>query len=83
MVTQKKLEKYTRMEMFKPEYVNKVSLFAGSLCSWVLAAENYCKALKVVAPKRAKKAFGEEQLRKKKLIMDELENEFNKLTKKI
>ena len=56
----KKLEKYTRMDMFKPEHVNKISLFAGSLCSWVLAAENYWKALKVVAPKRAKKAFGEQ-----------------------
>jgi len=61
----KKIEKYTRMDNFKPEHVTKISLAAGALCSWVRSLEDYSKALKVVAPKRAKKAYAEQQLEKK------------------
>jgi dynein heavy chain len=79
----KKIEKYTRMDNFKPEHVTKISLAAGALCSWVRSLEDYSKALKVVAPKRAKKAYAEEQLRKKMAILEELEAEFQKLADKL
>lgn len=79
----KKIEKYTRMDNFKPEHVTKISQAAGALCSWVRSLEDYSKALKVVAPKRAKKAFAEEQLRKKMAILEELEAEFQKLADKL
>merc|ERR1712166_1211377 len=79
----KKIEKYTRMDNFKPEHVTKISLAAGALCSWVRSLEDYSKALKVVAPKRAKKAFAEEQLRKKMAILEEPEAEFQKLADKL
>jgi dynein heavy chain len=64
------------MDNFKPEHVTKISLAAGALCSWVRSLEDYSKALKVVAPKRAKKQFAEEQLKKKMAILQELEDEF-------
>ena len=61
----KKIEKYTRMDNFKPEHVCKISLAAGALCAWVISLEDYAKALKVVAPKRAKKLYAVQQLEKK------------------
>jgi dynein heavy chain len=50
---------------------------------WVRSLEDYSKCLKVVAPKRAKKAYAEEQLRKKLAHMEELEQEFKKLADKL
>jgi len=60
--TLKKIERYTKMENFQPAYVSKVSIAAGALCMWVRSVEDYSKALKVVAPKRAKKAAAEAKL---------------------
>lgn len=79
----KKIEKYTRMDNFKPEHVTKISLAAGALCSWVRSLEDYSKALKVVAPKRAKKLYAEQQLEKKQAILQELEAEYQKLAEKL
>jgi hypothetical protein len=50
---------------------------------WVRSVEDYSKALKIVAPKRAKKAYAEEQLRKKLAYLEELETEFNALAAKL
>lgn len=50
---------------------------------WVRSLEDYSKALKVVAPKRAKKLHAEEQLRKKIEYLESLENEFQKLADKL
>jgi dynein heavy chain len=39
-----------------PELMNKKSAAAGALCIWVRAIEDYAKCLKIVNPKREKKA---------------------------
>mmetsp|Transcript_20737 Transcript_20737/g.31918 ORF Transcript_20737/g.31918 Transcript_20737/m.31918 type:complete len:345 (-) Transcript_20737:3282-4316(-) len=81
--TLKKIEKFTKMESFQPQYVSRVSLAAGALCQWVRSLEDYSKALKVVAPKRQKKAFAEEQLAKKIAFLEDLEAEFQQLADKL
>jgi dynein heavy chain, axonemal len=72
----KKIEKYTKMDNFKPEHVTKISMAAGALCLWVRSLEDYSKALKVVAPKRAKKARAEESLKKLMDMLDGLNAEY-------
>lgn len=79
----KKIEKYTKMENFQPQIVAKTSIAASYLCLWVRSVEDYSKALKIVAPKRAKKQYAEEQLRKKLAYLEELENEFKALAAKL
>ena len=79
----RKVEKYTRQENFQPDYVEKISRAAGALCMWVRSIEDYTKALKVVAPKRQKKAYAEEQLRKKIADMEKLKHDFDILTEKL
>lgn len=79
--TLKKIEKYTKQETFQPQYVSKVSMAAGALCMWVRSLEDFSKALKVVAPKRQRKLYAEEQLKKKIEYLEALEAEFNKLSK--
>jgi dynein heavy chain len=44
--------------------VTSRSTAAGALCLWVRSLEDYAKALKVVGPKRDRKAYAEEQLRR-------------------
>ena len=75
----KKVEKYTKMESFQPMIVGKVSTAAACLCQWVRSIEDYSKALKIVAPKRAKKEYALEQLRKKIEYLKTLEDDFAKL----
>jgi dynein heavy chain, axonemal len=82
-VVMKKIEKYTKMENFQPQIVAKTSVAASMLCMWVRSVEDYSKALKIVAPKRAKKAYAEEQLRKKLAYLEELEAEFDILARKL
>jgi hypothetical protein len=43
--TLKKIEKYTKMDNFKPEHMMKISSAGASLCAWVRSVEDYCKAL--------------------------------------
>ncbi len=43
---------------------------------WVRSLEDYAKALKVVGPKRDKKIYAEEQLRKKVEYLQKLESEY-------
>jgi len=75
----KKIEKYTKMENFQPQFVMKVSIAAGALCQWVRSLEDYSKALKVVAPKRQRMKYAQEQLEKKEAMLNELQAEFQKL----
>jgi len=56
---------------------------ASMLCMWVRSVEDYSKALKIVAPKRAKKQYAEEQLRKKLAYLEELEAEFSILAARL
>lgn len=72
----KKVERYTKMENFQPAYVSKISQAAGALCMWVRSIEDFSKALKVIEPKRKKKAYAEEQLRKKIEFLEGLQAEF-------
>ena len=81
--TLKQIERYTKLETFQPAYVTKVSMAAGALCLWVRSIEDYAKALKVVGPKRDKKAYAEEQLRKKIEYLAKLEAEYNELAAKL
>jgi dynein heavy chain len=81
--TLKRIEKYTREEKFRPEYVTGVSKAAGILCMWVRAVEGYAKALKTVAPKRARMQFARDQVAKKMAVLKELEDEFAKLAKRL
>jgi dynein heavy chain len=81
--TVKKIEKYTREEKFRPEYVTSVSRAAGILCMWVKAVEGYAKALKTVAPKRARMQYARDQVAKKMAVLKELEDEFAKLAKRL
>ena len=50
---------------------------------WVRSLEDYAKALKVVGPKRDKKAYAEEQLRKKVEYLQKLEEEYQELADKL
>ena len=60
--TLKKIETYTNDNDFTPEFMNTKSAAAGALCTWVRAIEDYAKCLKVVNPKREKKAIAEANL---------------------
>ena len=60
--TLKKIETYTKDNDFTPEFMNTKSAAAGALCTWVRAIEDYAKCLKVVNPKREKKAIAEANL---------------------
>jgi len=47
----------------------KKSAAAGALCTWVRAIEDYAKCLKIVNPKREKKAVAEAKVAR---LMEEL-----------
>lgn len=81
--TLKAIEKYTKQENFNPAYVKEKSIAAGSLCLWVRSVEDYAKALKVVGPKREKKQYAEEELRKKIDYLTKLEADFKEVADKL
>ena len=64
-------------------YIQKKSEAAGALWIWVRSMEDYAKALKVVGPKRQKKAFAEEQLDKKIEYLNKLKVSFKEVTDKL
>jgi dynein heavy chain len=72
----KKIETYTKKDTFKPDFVSGKSFAAGALCLWVRSLEDYSKALKVVAPKRAKKEHALAKLREAEEELAKLEGEF-------
>lgn len=79
----KAIEKYTKQENFNPVFVAAKSTAAGALCLWVRSIEDYSKALKVVGPKREKKQYAEEQLKKKIEYLQKLESDFKELADKL
>ncbi len=81
--TLKAIEKYTKQENFQPDYVKEKSMAAGALCMWVRSLEDYAKALKIVGPKRDKKAYAEERLREKVEYLLKLETEYQLLAEKL
>lgn len=60
--TLKRIETYTKEATFTPEYMMTKSAAAAALCTWVRAIEDYAKCLKIVNPKREKKAVAEANL---------------------
>ena len=58
--TLKKIENYTKRDDFNVELIQGISKAAGALCLWVRSLEDFSKALKIVAPKRTRKAYAEE-----------------------
>lgn len=81
--TLKKIENYTKDETFTPEYMNKKSAAAGALCTWVRAIEDYAKCLKIVEPKRQKKAIAEATVQRLKDDLAVLEEDFAILQAKL
>lgn len=72
----KKLQPYIGNPKFIPEEVAKVSKACRSLCLWVRALDLYARVFKEVAPKKAKLAQAEAEL---KSVMKELKAKQDKL----
>jgi dynein heavy chain, axonemal len=60
--TIRQLQKYINNPEFKPEEVAKSSKACKSLCSWVIAINNYYDVTKVVIPKKEQLAAAEAKL---------------------
>ncbi|XP_018342049.1 PREDICTED: dynein heavy chain 2, axonemal [Trachymyrmex septentrionalis] len=65
------IAKYTSNPEFDPVKVGMVSAAAKSLCTWVIAMENYGKLYRIVAPKREKLQIALELLRQKEMALKE------------
>ena len=77
---------YLHKEEFEPERVKKASVAAMGLCKWVRAMEAYDRVAKVVAPKKAKLAASElelkdtmDKLNKKKAELKKVEDDLAEL----
>ena len=77
---------YLDKEEFTPERVKKASVAAMGLCKWVRAMEAYDRVAKVVAPKKAKLAASElelkdtmDKLNKKKAELKKVEDDLAEL----
>jgi len=81
--TLKKIETYTREADFTPEFMNKKSAAAGALCTWVRAIEDYAKCLKIVNPKREKKAIAEALVARLRENLRKYEEEFEEIKAKL
>lgn len=57
-----RVRKYTREEDFNPLAVGKISVACKSMCSWVIALENYTKVHRMVKPKQEKCREAQEAL---------------------
>lgn len=74
--TLKRIEAYTKEPTFTPEYMMSKSAAAGALCKWVRAIEDYAKCLKIVNPKRERKAAAEANLARMQEALSALKSEF-------
>jgi dynein heavy chain len=81
--TLKAIEKYTKEENFRPDYVSKKSVAAGQLCAWVCAIEDYAKCLKIVNPKREAMAKAQAIVAKLEENMQQLLAEFERVQKRL
>lgn len=57
-----RVRKYTREEDFNPLAIGKISVACKSMCSWVIALENYTKVHRMVKPKQEKCREAQEAL---------------------
>ena len=56
---------------FKPELMEKLSVPAGAMCSWVCALSNYQKVYKNIVPKQQRLAEVSKAAEEAKAILDE------------
>jgi len=75
----KRIEKFTQKAEFQPNLVTNRSFAAGALCQWVRSIEDYAKALKIVNPKKEKKAAAEAELARMKEFLARLQSEYSVL----
>ncbi len=75
----RQIEKYTKEDNFKPEIITNVSTAAGKLCLWVRSIEDYAKALREVQPKREKRDYALENLKKKEDSLRNLTEQLSSL----
>uniref|UniRef100_A0A4W3JI36 Dynein axonemal heavy chain 7 n=1 Tax=Callorhinchus milii TaxID=7868 RepID=A0A4W3JI36_CALMI len=78
--------KYLTNPEFVPEKIRNASTAAEGLCKWVIAMDSYDKVAKLVAPKKAKLAHAEGELkiamdglRKKQATLKEVQEKLQKL----
>lgn len=79
----RQIEKYTKEDNFKPEIITNVSTAAGKLCMWVRSIEDYAKALREVQPKREKRDYALENLKKKEESLKSLTDQLAALMAQI
>ncbi|KAL0226771.1 hypothetical protein P9112_014095 [Eukaryota sp. TZLM1-RC] len=75
----KKLAKFTSQEGFNPDVIRNVSVAATSLCQWVLAMEEYGKANKVVAPRKAALESAQKKLSAKQLALQTKQKQLDEI----
>lgn len=63
--------------------MTKKSAAAGALCTWVRAIEDYAKCLKIVNPKREKKAIAEATVTRLRENLATYEKEYQELKAKL
>lgn len=81
--TLKRIEKYTSDREFQPKIIGAVSQAGGVLCTWVKAIESFAKALKTVAPKRARVEYAEKRVADMLAQLKELQDEYEVLKAKL
>jgi dynein heavy chain len=81
--TVNKIAKYTKEEDFQYDILITKSTAAAALCLWVRAIEGYAKALKTVAPKRARMQYAMDQVAKKEATLKQLQDEYEVLAARL
>lgn len=77
----KKVEVFTKKEIYMPSYLTRKSVVAGSLAFWVRSIEDYHKALKVVRPKIAKRDAAAASLAALEAQLKKMQDEYELLAK--
>eukprot|EP01138_Halocafeteria_seosinensis_P001392 gb/GECG01001428.1/.p1 GENE.gb/GECG01001428.1/~~gb/GECG01001428.1/.p1 ORF type:complete len:4689 (+),score=693.48 gb/GECG01001428.1/:1-14067(+) len=79
----KKLSRYTKQGSFDPKEVRGQSTAAATLCSWVLAIEEYAKVAATVEPKRERQRQAMEELSRKQADLAEAEKSLQEVQEKV
>ncbi|GKT26037.1 Dynein axonemal heavy chain 2, partial [Aduncisulcus paluster] len=73
------VEKYVSNPNFRPEFIERISKAATTLCKWVRAIFTYTMQFRKVEPKRRALEEAQEKLKVKKALLAELEREYHEL----
>lgn len=82
-IMQKIRKEYIGNPEFDPAKVANASSAAEGLCKWILAMEIYDRVAKVVAPKKAKLAEAEDELKKTMALLNEKRAELAAVEKRL